>query len=196
MKNLYLILIILSFSATAQRMKLLSGSLKDLKGQTSYDVQFKYDGMLVGRGIPEKTYLDGLKTRWEEKEPGKGKGSSLVNKWFDDRKVRYEPAFIKNFEQYSKVKLNDKNAKYTLLLKTMITEGGWDIGIEGGGGIIAGELWIVESADSNKVVTKINFYDSRGIDKNGGDFEMTTRIKSAYAITGKWLGIFYRKKSK
>ena len=85
----------------------------------------------------------------------------------------YEPAFKKNFEKYSGLKLNDINAKYTLVLKTRHIEGGWDIGIEGQPGIIAGEFWIVESANKNNVKAKIDLYDSKGVDLNGGDFEIT-----------------------
>jgi hypothetical protein len=193
MKNLLSILIVISFSSQAQKMKIIQGSLQGLKGQTSYDIKFSYDSMFVGRGIPENEYLDAVSARWELKEPGKG--PAFVKMWFDDRQRLYEPEFVKNFENHSKIKLNDKNATYTLLLKTNSTEGGWDLWMEGSAAIIAGELWIVESADHSKVKARIRLRDSQGKDSNGGDFEMTTRIKSAYASAGKWLGIFILKHS-
>ena len=174
-------------------MKIIQGSLQGLKGQASYDIKFSYDSMFVGRGIPENEYLDAVSARWELKEPGKG--PAFVKMWFDDRQRLYEPEFVKNFENHSKIKLNDKNATYTLLLKTNSTEGGWDLWMEGSAAIIAGELWIVESADHSKVKARIRLRDSQGKDSNGGDFEMTTRIKSAYASAGKWLGIFILKHS-
>jgi len=192
MKNLLPILLILCYSASAQKIKLISGSLKDIKGQTSFAIQFSYDSMLVGKDTHEKDYLKDLRMRWEAEETGKG--TAFVNKWFDDRKRLYEPSFIQNFEKFSDLKLNDSISKYTLLLKTKLTEGGWNVGVAETYAIIAGELWVVESADHTNIKAKIVFYDSRGDDFSGGDFHMTNRIKSAYESAGKWLGIFvYRK---
>ena len=95
------------------------------------------------------------KKKWNEKEPGKG--SAFVNQWFDDREILYEPAFRKNFEKYSELKLNDKSAPYTLILKTSRTEGGWDVGVMGHPGEIDGELWIVDSANQTKIIAKNTF---------------------------------------
>lgn len=195
MKNLFPLLLFLYFSGNAQQIKLFYGDLHGLKGQYSYDIKFEYDSLIIGRDKPEDVYLNEIKQRWEEKKPGKG--AAFVKLWFDDRKRLYEPSFVQMFERYSNVKLNDKDAKYTLILKTKNMEGGWAImPISMHGGEIAGELWIVESADNNKVKAKINFYKVRGEDFYGGDFDMTNRIKSAYMIGGKFLGFFVKKKSK
>ncbi len=194
MKNVLFILIILSSSAIAQKVKLVSGSLKPLKGQTSYDIKFTYDSMIVGADKPENIYLDELKKRWEEKE--RGKGVYFVKSWFDDRKEFYEPLFIANFEKYSRAKLKDSESKYSIIVKTKRTEGGWDGGPMSHPGVIDGELWIVESSDNEKVIAKIIFSNFTGTYSYGGDFEMTTRIRSAYAPAGKYLGWFLKKKSK
>ena len=186
-------MIFVSFSSSAQKMKIIAGDLHGLKEQTSYDVKFTYDSIVIGRGVPEKEYLDAISARWELIEPGKG--PAFVKMWFDDRSLLYEPTFINNFEKSSKKKLNDKNAKYVLLLKTNFIEGGWDAGIEGSNAIMGGELWIVESDDNSKIKAKIRLRDSQGHNNQGGDFEMTNRINSAYAAAGKWLGIYLQKHS-
>lgn len=191
MKKLLAVTVFISFSATAQKMKTISGNLQGLKDQTSYDIKFYYDSISVGRGVPEKDYVQAVSMRWDAKE--KGKGDVFSKMWFDDRARLYEPTFIANFEKASKIKLTDPSAKYTLLLKTYYIEGGWDAGIEGSNAIIAGELWIVESADNSNVKAKISIRDSQGNNNHGGDFEMTNRIKSAYASAGKWLGIYLQK---
>jgi hypothetical protein len=178
----------------AQRIKLASGSLNGLKAQKSYDVKFTYDSMIVGESMPEREYLQKKKKEWEQKEPGKG--SAFVNQWFDDREILYEPAFRKNFEKYSKVRLGDKGAPYTLILKTKRTEGGWDVGVMGHPGEIDGELWIVATADPARVIAKIHFHELPGKNSDGGDFKMTTRIQSAYEIAGKGLADFIRRKSR
>ncbi len=194
MKIFFPWLLILSLSANAQKMKLVSGSLKGLSSQTSFDIKFTYDSINVGKGVTEKQYVDQLRTRWNEREPAKG--DELVNKWYSERQRLYEPAFVKNFEEYGVTKLNDKEAKYTLVLKSKYVEAGWDFGLAGSYAIIAGELWIVPTDNNSKVIAKITFHDSRGTDSNGGDFDMFYRIQSAYEKSGKWLGIYFRKKSK
>jgi hypothetical protein len=172
-------------------MKVIAGNLQGLKGQTSYDLKFTYDSITVGRNIPEEKYLHDISARWEIKE--RGKGATFVKMWYDDRQGLYEPAFVESFEKSSKVKLHDQEAKYTLVFKTHWVEGGWDLGIEGSRAIIAGELWIVESGDNNKVKAKISIRDSQGNNSDGGDFDMTKRIKRAYAAAGKWLAIYLDK---
>jgi hypothetical protein len=181
-------------SLLSQNIKLLTGSLKSLKGQQSYNITFTYDSMVVGTNTLESAYLAEKKSQWEAKEPGKG--SAFVEMWVNDRKKRYEPAFIQNFEHYSNIKLGDSTAKYTLLVKTTRTEGGWYIGVASHFGEIDGELWVVESANKSHVIAKIAFLKSKGKNQFGNDFEMTIRIKSAYAQAGRWLGDFLRRKSK
>lgn len=196
MRNVLLLLFFTSQSLLAQSVKLLDGSLESLKGQKSYNIIFRYDSMLVGMADPnpEKVFLLEVKKRWEDREPGRG--SDFIQEWFEDRKLLYEPSFIQNFKQYAKVELPDPQAAYTLIVKTKHTEGGWFGGVLAHPGQIDGELWIVESADQSKVVARIAFYKFTGKIQYPGDFEMTTRIQSAYAIAGKGLGDFVKRKSK
>ncbi|HEY5749496.1 MAG TPA: hypothetical protein VIU12_25685 [Chryseolinea sp.] len=197
MRNVFLLLLFFtSQTLLAQSVKLLAGSLKSLKGQKSYNIIFRYDSMLVGMAEPkpEKVFLLEVKKRWEEREPGRG--SDFIQEWFEDRKLLYEPAFIQSFKQYAKVALPDPQAVYTLIVKTKHTEGGWFGGVIAHPGEIDGELWVVESSDPNKVVARIGFYQITGKIQYPGDFEMTTRIQSAYAIAGKGLGDFIKRKSK
>ena len=186
---------VLSTPALSQKMKLLSGSLKPLKGQKSYSIIFRYDSMTVGGdGMSEKNYLRQKKNDWEMKEPGRG--SDFVEKWFADRKRLYEPGFISKFEPYSDLKLDEGSAMYTFIVNTQNTEGGWNAGVMGHPGEISGELWVVESANKSNVIAKILFFEFTGKTSYGGDFEMTQRIQSAYEVTGRWLGDFVRRKSK
>jgi hypothetical protein len=188
------LLLLLYVSLAAQKMKLLSGKMSELKGQVEFNIQFSYDSMIIGTDSNEREYLKVKKREWELKEPGRG--LAFVQFWFDDRKELYEPTFIKYFQDYAGVKLNQGNAKYTLIIKTTRTEGGWSIGVLNHPGEIDGEMWIVESADQNKVIAKVGFYDFAGEYASGGDFAMTARIQAAYLLVGKWLGVFLKKKSK
>ncbi len=190
---LVLIFVIASTDAIAQERKLISGSLNGLKGEKSFDILFTYDSLHVGDYVPESQYLAQKNRDWELKEPGKG--PAFVAQWFDDRQKLYEPAFIKGFATFNKVKLKDKNAKYTLLVKTKRMEGEWHVGIASNPVEIDGELWIVESADHRIVIAKIVFFEVLGKVGYGGDFDMTRRIQSAYEFAGKLLGDFLKRKA-
>jgi hypothetical protein len=189
-----LLFIFLVLSASASAQKLASGNLNGLKGVTSYTIKFIYDSMVIGDYMPEEKYLAQKKRDWEMKE--RGKGAAFIDQWFNDRQALYEPAFITNFEKYSDLELDDTNSEYTLIVKTQRTEGGWNIGIQSHPGEIEGEMWIVKSADPSQVIAKITFPKFRGDNASGGDFEMTWRISAAYAVAGRWLGNFIRKKTK
>jgi len=152
---------------------------------------------LIGKDVAEKEFLDDIASRWELREPGQGKSDAFVKQWYDDRKKRYEPAFIKSFKRYAIVDdLPDTEAKYTLIVKTKHTEPGWSVGVAGGVGVIDGELWIVESADHSNVIAKLIFEHMKGDYDEGGDFDMTIRIAPAYAFAGRMLGDAIRKRSK
>jgi hypothetical protein len=188
-----LLLCVIFFPSNAQKKKLLQGTLDGLKGVKSYDIKFTYDSMVVGIDTPENQYLRTKKKEWDERDPGKG--SAFLNEWFDGRQLQYEPTFIKNFETYSQVTLNDKSATYTMILKTTRTEAGWYAGVLAHPGEIDGELWIVESADPSKVIAKIGFYGFVG-KTSRDDIDMSDRIETAYEMAGKGLGDFFKRKAR
>jgi hypothetical protein len=193
---LVLVFVIVSGSCVAQRRKLISGSLNGLKGQQSYDIKFTYDSMRVGDYVEETKYLAQKNRDWDLKEPGKG--PAFVAQWFDDRKKRYEPAFMRGFATFNRAKLDDKNAKYTLIVKTTRTEGGWNVGVKSHPGEIDGELWVVESADQSNAIAKIGFSGILGKAAYGygSDFDVTSRIQSAYEFAGNLLGDFLKRKAR
>jgi hypothetical protein len=197
MKSTLLSLLLLPAAVYAQvghDIRLISGDLSPLKGQTSYHIQFDYDSIVVGTDVPEQAYLEEKRRVWEVREPGKG--DAFVKKWFADRQKRYEPSFIEHFEHFCRVKLGDPQAKYTLICKTRQMEGGWDAGMATHSGEIAGELWIVETAAPSQVVARIGFSGFQGDVYSGSDFGMTARIASSYVKTGQGLGHYVRRKSK
>jgi hypothetical protein len=199
-RNAVLLLILLPLFVNAQQTapytRLLVGntkSFKQLKGQKSYNLIFDYDSMLVGRDVPEVEFLNKKKETWEAKETGKG--AEFEQMWFADRKRRYEPTFIRNFEKFAKVKVGDSAAKYTLILKTTRTEGGWNAGVVQSPAMLDLELAVVETADRNKVIVKIGFPAVKGRKYQGGDFEMTERILDAYMYASKALGEFMKQRT-
>lgn len=191
---LLLFILVLSESGNAQKIKLKSGNFTELKGQKSFGLKFTYDSMVIGENLPEDQYLEKKKMDWNLKE--EGRAAAFVTQWYEDRKQLYEPAFAKGFDKFSRKWTLDKDSKFTIILKTKRTEGGWNAGVVSHAAEIDGELWIVESENEGNIIVRIVFYDVKGKISNGGDFEMTTRIQSAYQIAGELLGFYLKRKIK
>ena len=86
-----------------------------------------------------------------------------------------------------------KDAKYTLIFKTMTTEPGFNIAIQRKNAEINGEFWIVETANKDKVVAKATVQKALGRTFGGFDFDTGTRLSEAYADAGKAVGRFISK---
>ena len=77
----------LGLPASAQRIKLDSGSLAFLKGQTSLNVDYVYDGLRVGKKTEEDYVRERVKAKNDE-EPGKG------DKWLAAWKAEHGVAWL------------------------------------------------------------------------------------------------------
>jgi len=195
MKKLVIIaLLAISLGGYAQKIKLIEGDPKILKGQTSVNTEFTYDNMSVGKYSNEKDYLDEKKKKYNDKEPGKG--DSWVLKWEADRTERYAPKFRELFTKESDMGASDANAKYTLIFKTTRTEPGYNIGIKKEIASIDGELWIVETQNKDKVLTKLGITNVPGEQFLGLDFDTGVRIQECYAKAGKEFGDYLAKQAK
>jgi hypothetical protein len=195
MKKLVIIaLLAISLGGYAQKIKLVEGDPKVLKGQTSVNTEFTYDNMSVGKYSNEKDYLDEKKKAYNDKEPGKG--DSWVLKWEADRKERFEPKFRELFTKESDMGASDANAKYTLIFKTTKTEPGFNVGIMKQPAFIDGELWIVETQNKDKVLAKLSIAKVPGSQFAGFDYETGARIQECYAKAGKEFGDYLAKQSK
>lgn len=196
MKNLLIIaLLAISLGGFAQKLKLVEGDVKALKGQTSVNTEFTYDNMTIGRkGTAEKDYLAEKTKAYNDKEAGKG--DSWAQKWVSDRQERFEPKFRELFTKESGMNPADANATYTLIFKTTKTEPGFNIGITKQPAYIDGELWIVETQNKDKVVAKLTIVNVPGSQFGGFDFETGARLQECYAKAGKELGYYIAKNSK
>ncbi len=195
MKKLVIIALLgISLGGFAQKIKLVEGDVKALKGQTSVNTEFTYDGMAVGKFSNEKDYIDDKKKAYNEKEAGKG--DSWAEKWVEDRKLRFEPKFRELFTKESGISASDENATYTLIFKTTKTEPGYNIGIAKKPAFIDAELWIVETKNRDKVIAKMAIFNVPGSQFGGYDFETGARLQECYAKAGKEFGIYISKNTK
>ena len=116
---LFLFVTIISFS---QKLKVLEGDFKNLKGVKEYNLVFDYSNLKVAGYRTEEGFLKEIVNVKEKNELGLG--MRFKNSWFSNRANIYEPSFIKSFNEYFKkgeVKISKdlNNPEYTI--KVQIT---------------------------------------------------------------------------
>ena len=154
-------------------------------------MEYDYANMEVGKKS-EREYVADKKESYNKKEPGRG--DKWEESWISDRSRRFEPRFEEAFNSASNVQIGIyPKEKYTLIFKTVFTEPGFNIGITRKNAYIDGEVWIVETADHNKVIAKLSCEDCPGRTFGGYDFDTGERIQEAYAMAGKGLGRYLGK---
>lgn len=193
-KSIVILLVAICSSSFAQRIKLIEGDLSPLKGVKGLATEFTYDNMIIGKDLTEEDYINEKKSKFDEKEPGRG--DKWEKAWVSDRKERFEPQFRELFSKHSGMSTVDEKSPYTLIFKTTRTEPGFNVGVMRVPASIDGEAWIISSSDPGKVIAKISIVKSPGRDAWGFDFETGARLQEAYAKAGKELGGFIKSKTK
>lgn len=197
MKKLNIILLFVGMASFSfgQKIVKVKGDVKALKGQTSFNIQYDYSEMGVGKFKEEAKYIeDGVAER-EKKEAGKGQ--VFKDGWFGARERVYQPKFETLFNKGG-VKTgfsgssDNANAKYTLIVKTTYTEPGFNIGIAKKAASINVEYIFVESGTEN-VVAKLTQAGIPGAQAMGYDFDVSTRVSESYAKAGKMLAAYLAK---
>ena len=184
-----------SFTAQAQKIKVLSGSIDKLKGVENINLEYDYSKMGVGKFATEAEYLEKKKADYNAKEAGKG--DEWEKSWIADRKNRFEPQFEELFGKFSGMTAgNIPEAKYTLIFKTTFTEPGFNIYVTRKNAEIDGEVIIVETANPDKVIARLSVLNNPGRTFGGNDYDTGTRIQEAYAMAGKGLGKYLKSKLK
>jgi hypothetical protein len=194
-KTLVILMLALTVTSYAQKIKLLEGDLSPLKGQKAVKIEFTYDNMTVTKDDKtEESFIKERKEEYNKKEAGKG--DKWAQSWVDDRQSRFEPPFREMFSKTSAMTTTDESAKYTLIFKTTHTELGYNIGISKRPAYIDGEAWIVESASKDKIIAKLSVQNIPGTQYGGFDFDTGVRLAECYEKAGKDIGKFIVKSTK
>ncbi|MFO8128714.1 MAG: hypothetical protein R6T99_02285 [Bacteroidales bacterium] len=204
MKKTGIILLVCVFLAgsaniMAQKIKIKKGSLDFLKGTEVLNVTFDYSGMGVGKFDNEEDYIEKKRKDYNEDEPGKG--DRWAEHWVNDREKSYEPKFMELCNAYLEkadidAKKDHPEAEYTMIVHTVFTEPGFNVGIARKNAEIDAEVSIVKTSAPDDVKAFITVKKSPGRSFGGGDFDTELRISEAYAKMGKELGKLIYKKTK
>ena len=186
--------VLFSFACLAQKIKVTSGDLNFLKGQTTINVEYSYDNMGVGKFDKEEDYINEKVEDYNKKEAGRG--DKWKESWIADREERFEPKFEelinKNLEK-SNVKIGEfPDATYTMLVKTTYTEPGFNVGVVRKNAYTDYEVVFIENETQEEVAT-MTILKSPGLGAMGYDFDSGLRIQESYAKAGKELGQYLAK---
>jgi hypothetical protein len=202
MKKIIVLSVLLLFSIStsllfAQKIKLVSGDLSFLKGQTKINIEYIYDGMMVGLKS-EEDYVNS-KVEYYNKDKA-GEGDKWLQNWINCRKNKYQPKFEEMLNLYlkkNKVNFspNNTDAKYTLILKTDFTEPGFSIGIARQPAHINTSIFFVETANKSNKLVEITIEDASSHYAAGEIYDAGFRIQEAYAACGKKLAKFLKKEA-
>ena len=92
-KTILVFALLITALSYGQKMKVSDGNIKNLKGITTFNLEFDYSNLQIPKAKSEEAYLKEKVALREEKE--KGSGEKFRKSWFADREERFEPKFIK-----------------------------------------------------------------------------------------------------
>jgi len=182
----------------AQRIDLRSGDVAVLEGQKVLNVQYDYSDFGVGKFATEKEYIDKKSAEYNAKEAGKG--DEWKKAWVADRKNRYEPKFEELFnkgleEKGLKAIQGSQDAKYTLIIKTVFLEPGFNVGVMRKNAYLNYKVDLIETSGKSTVAEMV-LNNVPGGQFMGMDYDAGTRIAESYAKAGKILAAYVDKKLK
>ncbi|MDO6761144.1 hypothetical protein Q4566_13110 [Tamlana sp. 2_MG-2023] len=187
-KNVTIIVICLFASfAYSQKIKVETGSFKDLKDIKAYALTFDYSNLEIPKYDSEEAFLEDKMAKREEKEAGAGE--VFKKSWFADRPDRYEPKFIESFNKRfddGEVKVaKDTEAQYTMLVKTTMMYAGYNVGVMRQNAKIEATISVYETNNPSDVLFSADITKVEGNGAGGYDFNSGYRISEAYAKLAK-----------
>ena len=177
MKEACLLLLLLPLVASAQRYKIIAGSLDNLKEISEYKVTFDYSNLKVNNFETEEAYLD---EKMEKRRDQQNKAQIFKKSWYEDRADKYEPKFIEYFNnrfEKGQIKIaKESNSKYEMNVKTTWIYPGYVIEPAKLSAIIT----ITEIGSSKPTLLSIKFEKVIGIEYNAYNGDQGYRIAGAY----------------
>jgi hypothetical protein len=167
--------------ASAQRYKVLSGDLKNIKGISEYNVTFDYSDQKVHGFETEEAFL---KDKMDKRKNKEGASERFKKEWYADRENKYEPKFIeyinKRFEKGEIKAGKNLAAKYTMDVKTTWIYPGYNLVELAEPAKISAIITIKETDNPSKIVVALEYNKTIGLEQGQFDFDQGYRIAGAY----------------
>jgi hypothetical protein len=167
--------------ASAQRYKVLSGDLKNIKGISEYNVTFDYSDQKVHGFETEEAFL---KDKMDKRKNKEGASERFKKEWYEDRENKYEPKFIeyinKRFEKGEIKAGKNLAAKYTMDVKTTWIYPGYNLVELAEPAKISAIITIKETDNPSKIVVALEYNKTIGLEQGQFDFDQGYRIAGAY----------------
>ncbi len=186
---------LITFSAVAgPKIKVVSGSLKDLGGETEFNLEYDFSSYGVGKFATEEEFIQYEKGRISEKD-SEAKAKEWEIKWRENADNYYKEMFetLANKDNIIHVAKNNTKAKYTLILKTTYLEPGFNVGVVRKSAHINVEYIFVEKDNPQKEIVRLAAKKVPGAEAMGFDFAVSDRVKESYAKAGKMLMKYFKK---
>ena len=179
----------MGFNLYSQEIDIVLGDYKSLKTISEYNLIFDYSGLKVTDFENEESYLQKIMLEKEQGKPGNGR--VFREEWFYDRGYRYEPRFIKAFNEYFKkvevkVEKNRPDLPYTMKVYSTEIYPGYNNGIARKSSRLNVIISIYETGKPHKILFSAEILDAEGTyagDKatlKGFDFHQGERIAYSY----------------
>lgn len=193
-KTILLITTVICFSLIGNTQTAKKGDYSFLKGQKELNIEFDYTNMKVGKYATEEAYIKEKVAEHNKKEAGKGE--KWKESWEGSREKRYQPKYMelinKSLEGVGMVAKENSVAKYTLIVKSIFTEPGFNVGVVKQPAYVDFEMIFIET-DTKKEVGRYILYKIPGSQAMGYDFDAGSRIAECYAKAGKMMGSYIAK---
>ncbi len=199
-KQLSIILVLLCTTLTfAQKAKVQEGDWKNLKGITTFNLEFDYSNLEIPKYDNEEEFLKDKMQKREEKK--KGDGERFKKSWFADREARYEPKFIESFNKRwdnNEVQVGKDltDAEYTIKIHTTFMYAGYNVGVMRQNSKIDAVFTVYKNDAPDKIIFKVKYTKAEGKGAMGNDYNSGYRISEAYAKLAKTFAAHLRKKTK
>lgn len=190
-----LIVLFISIGASAQKLRVEEGNLKNLKGINTYQVVFDYTDVQIPKFENEEAFLKDKMDKREEKM--EGDGERFKNEWFNDRSDRYHPKFIESFNKRfddGELSVSQDTADYTMKIHTTKIYPGYNVGIVRHNAEIDATVLIYETGNENNILFSGSYRDVQGSGAMGYDYNSGYRISECYAKLAKIMAKEFNKR--
>ena len=188
-KATLLFVVLIAFTASAQKVNITSGKLKNLVSHKSFNMEYSYEnGLQIGKKTEKDYVAEKIKTKNEKKA---GAGDEWNEKWQNNK---VEGAFFDKMETlFNKVMAehgvsasrNNDKATCTAKVQVYYMDPGFNVGVARRPAYVSMKVTFV--ADGKELV-QMDLIKAPGRDAMGYDFDVSYRLSEAFEKSGKTLG--------